>query len=327
MALTNEQFDSIMSKYEQVRNHNANVEADRKKEIYEKFPRIKEINDEMANLSLKASIEAINGDTTALRRLSEEGTILNNEKDLILERAGYKKTYLDPIYNCKDCKDTGYIGNEKCHCLKQYIINELYSQSNLNEILHRENFDNFCFDYYSPSYYDKVTGKNALENIEEVVDYCHHYIKTFDSTFTNIIIYGNTGVGKTYLSNCIAKELIEKGKSVIYLSAVRLFEILGDYTFNSKRIENVGDTVNNILNCDLLIIDDLGTEFANSFTPSAFFNVLNERLLASKSTIISTNLFPGDIAKKYTERISSRIVGNYVGIKVFGEDIRQLNRS
>jgi len=327
MALTNEQFDSIMTKYDRIRTHNESLELQRKREIFEKIPRIKEINEEMANLTFKASVDAINGNQGSLRSLSESCEVLNNEKELLLERNGYSKTYLDPIYNCKDCKDTGFIGNEKCHCLKQHIINELYSQSNLNEILHRENFDNFSFDYYSPDFYDKVTGKNALENIEEVVDYCHHFIKTFDSTFTNIIIYGNTGVGKTYLTNCIAKELIEKGKSVIYLSAVRLFDILSDYTFNSKRIENVGDTVENIHNCDLLIIDDLGTEFSNSFTPSAFFNCVNERLLASKSTIISTNLFPADIARKYTERISSRIVGNYVGIKIFGEDIRQLNKA
>jgi len=322
MALTNEQFDNIMYEYEKTRNANNKIMEARRKEISEKIPRIDEINAEIANLSLEASVKAINGDGDAILSLKENTEVLLNEKYLLLERNGFDRRYLEPVYTCRDCRDTGYIGNEKCHCLKQKIIDFLYSQSNLKEILHKENFDNFNFDYYSPDIYNEKTGKNALDNIQEIVDYCYTYIKHFDAKPKSILIQGNTGVGKTYLTNCIAKELIEKGKLVVYISAIKFFDLMADYSFNSKKIEGANDTVNMMFDCDLLIIDDLGTEFTNSFSGTALFNCINERMINSKSTIISTNLSLNDIKKKYSERIYSRILGNYQVFEVFGKDIR-----
>ena len=322
MAISNEQYDAIMHKYEIRKNKNSAILEKRKSEVEEKIPRIGEIDKEIANISIETTKRMIDGDSNAHRNLLEEIEVLSNEKIMLLEKNGYKADYLLPVYTCKDCKDTGYIGREKCHCLKQEIINLLYDQSNLKNILHKENFDNFRFDYYSSEIYDENLDKNALENIEEVVDFCHRYIKSFDSECKNIFFYGNTGVGKTFLTNCIAKELIEKGKLVVYLSAIRLFELLADQNFNTKKFENVNDLVSRLFDCDLLIIDDLGTEFVNSFTVSALFNCINERMINSKSTIISSNLGLKEISNKYEERISSRIFGNYELLKIFGEDIR-----
>lgn len=324
MGLSNEQFDNIMKKYEMRRTQNEHIANSRATEIATKLPRINEINSEIASTTLKSTIKAIEGDREALLSLREEIELLSSERELLLEKNGYPLNYLDPIYTCKACKDTGYIDNDKCHCLKQEIINCLYSQSNIMAQLKKENFKTFNDNYYSPNKFDMETGKNALENIDEVKDYCYKFIEQFKVKTRNIFITGDTGVGKTFLTNCIAKEIINKGNLVIYLSAIRLFEIFSDYQFSSKNIKNVSDIVNNIYTCDLLIIDDLGTEFTNTFTTSALFNCLNERIIADKSTIISSNLDIDEITKIYSERISSRIIGNYNFLKIFGEDIRKI---
>ena len=149
------------------------------------------------------------------------------------------------------------------------------------------------------------------------------YIKNFKDSHESLLIYGNAGVGKTFLVNCIAKELIEQAYSVIYLSAVQLFDLLADLSFNShKSTGNKHISMRELLSCDLLIIDDLGTEMANSFTASSLFNCLNERLIRQKSTIISSNLSVDELKQNYTERIFSRAVGNYTVMKIFGDDIR-----
>ena len=165
--------------------------------------------------------------------------------------------------------------------------------------------------------------KKAAENIDAVVDHCHYFINNFDKTFDNLLFYGRAGTGKTFLINCIAKELIEKSYSVIYLSAVQLFDLLADYSFKRSNTTIYRQiSFDELLRCDLLIIDDLGTEMSNSFTESSLFDCLNERLIHQKSTIISTNFSLQELQQKYEERIFSRTAGNYTPLKIFGDDIR-----
>jgi len=180
------------------------------------------------------------------------------------------------------------------------------------------------YEYYSPSYIDKATNISALTNIKKVVIDCRSFIENFDSRNPNLFLYGSTGVGKTFLTNCIAKELLDRYHSVIYLSAIQLFDLLAEESFSRNNNSSFTD---DILNCDLLIIDDLGTELNNSFTISALFNCLNERLLRKHSTIISSNLSLEDLQNQYNERLFSRIIGNYKTLKIFGEDIRFLKRN
>jgi DNA replication protein DnaC len=149
---------------------------------------------------------------------------------------------------------------------------------------------------------------------------CQNFIADFDNKPKNLFFYGDTGVGKTFLSNCVAKELLEQGKSVIYFTAFQLFDILSKGVF--ERDADAIAAHQNIFDCDLLIIDDLGTEFANSFTTSQLFLCVNERILRNKSTIISTNLDMNQIVDIYSERTLSRIISNYSIIKLFGDDIR-----
>ena len=212
----------------------------------------------------------------------------------------------------------------RCHCFEQAAINLVYTQSNLKEILERENFSTFSFDYYSADDINPATGRSSLETARDAVAKCHDFIDHFDSTFSNLYLYGDTGIGKTFLSNCIAKELLDRGHSVIYFTAFQLFDILSKGVF--KRDEEALLSHRNIFDCDLLIIDDLGTELSNSFTTSQLFLCINERILRQKSTIISTNLGMNQLADIYSERVLSRISSNYTLLKLFGADIRILKR-
>ncbi|MGN0291664.1 MAG: ATP-binding protein, partial [Lachnospiraceae bacterium] len=219
-----------------------------------------------------------------------------------------------------DCQDTGYIGQERCHCFKQAAIDLVYTQSNLKSILEKENFSTFSFSYYSKEQTNPATNLSALETAEIAVAECKRFIADFDKEFSNLFLYGDTGVGKTFLSNCVAKELLDNGHSVIYFTSFELFHIFEKNVFERDR--DMKESYQNIFDCDLLIIDDLGTELSNSFTVSQLFLCLNERILRKKSTIISTNLGLNQLADIYSERTFSRISSNYTMIKLFGDDIR-----
>lgn len=328
MGLTRTQYDVIANIYN-TRRLNNKIELDRRiSEVYNKSPQVEAINREISSLAISAGRKALSGDKSAMENLKSDMAILAEDKKAALLAAGYPADYLEPIYTCPDCKDTGFIDGEPCHCFKKAVVQELYTQSNLKEILLRENFDNFNFDFYNNTSVDSITGKTPLENIEDVVDHCRYFIKNFKNSHESLLFYGDAGVGKTFLVNCIAKELIEQAFSVIYLSAVQLFDLLADLQFNSnKGFGNKHISLNEILCCDLLIIDDLGTEMANSFTASSLFNCLNERLIRHKSTVISTNLSIEELKTNYTERIFSRTVGNYTFMRIFGDDIRIIKKN
>ena len=323
MGLKREQYDVISNMYNMRRLNNKIELEERIAKVYEKAPEVEEISHQISSLAISAGRKALAGDSSAVDSLKRELVLLKDDKKAALLAAGFPCDYLDEIFTCPNCKDTGFINGEPCHCFTKAVVEELYSQSNLKEILMRENFDNFNFDYYNSGEVDSITGKTPLENIEDVVDHCRYFIKNFKDSHESLLIYGNAGVGKTFLVNCIAKELIEQAYSVIYLSAVQLFDLLADLSFNShKSTGNKHISMRELLSCDLLIIDDLGTEMANSFTASSLFNCLNERLIRQKSTIISSNLSVDKLKQNYTERIFSRAVGNYTVMKIFGDDIR-----
>ena len=227
---------------------------------------------------------------------------------------------MQPPYTCPDCKDTGQIDGKPCHCFKQAAIDLVYTQSNIRSILEYENFTHFNLDLYSNTMENPQTGFTSRQTAQNALETAYGFIQNFDSKFDNLFLYGDTGIGKTFLSNCIAKELLDTGHSVIYFTAFQLFDILEKNKF--QKDNEAAGTMQNIFECDLLIIDDLGTELANAFTVSQLFLCLNERILHKKSTIISTNLGIRQLHDTYSERIFSRILSNYIMIHLFGDDIR-----
>ena len=257
------------------------------------------------------------------------------EKEALLKCYRIDPEMLHMQYRCPDCKDTGYItdttwqdeshlllSKNKCHCFKQAIVDVLYQQSNIRNAIETENFSTFSYDYYDQDITDETTGMTAYEHMVDVVARCQDFIQNFDHTFENILFSGDSGVGKTFLSNCIAKELLESAHTVIYLTSFELFDILEKHKFRKEQNYDLEEQFQGILDCDLLIIDDLGTEFNNSFISSQLYLCLNERLLARRSTIISTNFTIDELNAQYSERILSRIIGNYHLLKLFGRDIR-----
>jgi DNA replication protein DnaC len=258
---------------------------------------------------------------TATAKLHEELASKSERRSALLTDAGFPADYLDPIYTCPDCHDTGYCDGRKCHCFRQAIINTVYAQSNIRSILERENFDNFSYDYYPADEINSTTGLSALMTAQNAVRDCRLFIDDFDNKPKNLFFYGKTGVGKTFLSNCVARELLDSGYSVIYFTAFQLFDILSKGVF--EKDSDAIDTHRNIFDCDLLVIDDLGTELSNAFTTSQLFLCVNERLLRGKSTIISTNLGLNQIVEVYSERTFSRICDAYTLIHLFSKiDIR-----
>ena len=321
MPLSNSQYDAIMREYDKRQLNNRRTLEERRKEVYEKLPRIQEIDSAIASSSVEKAKLLLAGGQNALDSLKKELSSLTDEKAALLREHGYPDDYLKPVYTCPDCKDSGYIGSEKCHCFKQAIIDTVYAQSNIRQILTKENFNSFSYDYYAKDDVSPATGLSAYDTARNAVQQCRYFIEDFDNKPKNLFIYGKTGVGKTFLSNCTAKELLDRGYSVIYFTAFQLFDILSKGVF-----EKDADAIaahQNIFDCDLLVIDDLGTELSNSFTTSQLFLCVNERLLRRKSTIISTNLSLKKMSDIYSERTFSRICDAYTLINLFSKvDIR-----
>lgn len=324
MALSNSQYDEIFRSYD-AKQLKAKRDAEaRMQDAYTRAPRLREIDAEIASASVSSARRLLDGDEGALLELKKHLKELCEEKKLLLKGLHLPEDYFDPVYECPDCKDTGYVDGRPCHCFTQQAINLIYAQSNIQDILKAENFDALSFDYYSDDIVNPTTGLTSLATARAVVARCHRFIDEFDDSFSNLLFYGDTGIGKTFLSNCIAKELLDAGHSVIYFTAFQLFDILSKGVF--KRDEEALLSHRNIFDCDLLIIDDLGTELSNSFTTSQLFLCINERILRQKSTIISTNLGMNQLADIYSERVLSRISSNYTLLKLFGADIRILKR-
>lgn len=320
MSLTNAQYDEIMRGYEERQTASRHRQEERQQELYRKIPALYQLDAEMSSASVSCARQMLSGDENALKSLHKHMAELQEEKSNLITSFGYPADYLEADYICSDCQDTGYIGQERCHCFKQAAIDLVYTQSNLRLILEKENFSTFSFSYYSKDQINPATNLSAFETASLAVSECKRFISDFDKEFSNLFFYGDTGVGKTFLSNCVAKKLLDSGHSVIYFTSFELFHIFEKNVFERDR--DMKESYQNIFDCDLLIIDDLGTELSNAFTVSQLFLCLNERILRKKSTIISTNLGLNQLADIYSERTFSRISSNYTMLKLFGDDIR-----
>lgn len=328
MPLKNYQYNSILREYDARRLKNHRELEERKSRLYHDIPELSEIDSAIISGSIDSAKLSLRGNSAALENLKARNEELSAKKTALITAHGFPADYLKPHYICPDCQDTGFIGTEKCHCFRQAVVDVLYAQSNMRRTAAQENFEHFSYSFYSDSYVDETIHQTPLANIKRVVAAAKDFIRSFDQAHDNLLIYGNTGVGKTFLSNCIAKELLSAGHTVIYLTAFQLFDILERYKFNktdSLEERNYQETANQfsyILDCDLLIIDDLGTEMNNTFITSQLYLCINERLLGQKSTIISTNLSFEQLKNNYSERIFSRIASSYTFLKIVGEDIR-----
>ncbi|WP_026653259.1 ATP-binding protein [Butyrivibrio proteoclasticus] len=317
MALSNTQYDAIMHEYEERRSLHRQELEERQRYVYDNIPGYKDLEDEAASASVRFAKRLLSGERLDRTVLKKELAELAKQKLLLLTEAGFSSDYLDMGYTCQACKDTGYIGNEKCHCFKQKIIDTLYDKSNLRTLTKSANFKLLTDKYYS--------GED-LDRFHHAVSSAEDFIKNFNSDYQNLFIYGTVGTGKSFLSICVANELLKKGNSVIYFSSSGLFELLAENSFDYRNKQELRNIYDDIYGCELLIIDDLGTERTNNFVTTELFSLVNERDIRKKSTIITTNLTLEEIQNFYSDRIFSRITSNYRFLKLSGQDIRNLKR-
>lgn len=324
-------------KQKQQQKQSIELAAERKKEeIYSKNKRLQDI-DEKLNSSAISTIKDIltNGNADSILDLKANIDNLKKEKEHILKELNINLEDLEPQYSCSICKDTGYITNNYesslCNCVKQKLFDLEYNKSNIGN-LEKENFETFDLTYYSnevneQKYKSNISPKENMKNIEKIAK---QFIQNFENPEEkNLLFTGNTGLGKTFLSNAIAKELLSKGKTVLYQTSSVMLDTIIDYRFGKEDVSK--DIYQNLLDVDLLIIDDLGTETMNSMKFTELFNIINTRLLNQNNhitkTIISTNLNLQNLFANYDERIVSRLIGSYNICRFFGEDIRLKKRA
>lgn len=305
--------------YTKIREDESRKLKNRKAEIEKLYPEIIKIDNDIKKLSISMSMAILNSDNgeQVLEEYKEKITNLRAKKYEMLVSKGYDQEYLNLHYICPLCKDTGYIGTKKCSCYRNKLIKLHYKNSLLEDILKTKNFDNFKIELFSSTKNnnEKYSPRDNMINILEGLK--AEYIPSFNSHDKNLLFYGNPGSGKSFLSYCIAKELLDLGYLVVYKTSEELIADLRDIRFNNN--SNLKDL---LINCDLLIIDDLGAEQKSDFTITEFFNLLNKKLLLKKKMLISTNLSLQGITEFYSERICSRLIGDFKLYKFFSDDIR-----
>lgn len=316
----------ILVSYERKRDKAESELEYRIKDVYSQIPEIKSIDDEVSKIGLElAKLVLLNPQDkdSIIAQSKDKMHELKLKKEELLNRYNVPNGYLDLQHSCNVCKDKGFLQNgHKCNCLKQEIINEAYKMSNLSRMLENQNFNNINTNIFSDEIFED-SNISPRQNFLQIVSTCESFVFNFDrDNDENLLFYGDTGLGKTFMCNCIAKSLLDRGHLVIYQTAFKMFEIIEDYKFKNADDHISKDNYENLFDCDLLIIDDLGTELTNSFTNSELFNILNTRLLAGKKTIISTNLSPIQLGEIYTQRIFSRVFDRFRMIKFIGNDLR-----
>ncbi len=324
MSLTNAQYDLLMRDYDRVRLENQRIASDRYAEVCEAVPSFRDLDAQAAQASLVAARKLLAANAAGSKAtegtseaLSDTLSDIARKRKALLLQGGFPADYLDPVYRCPDCKDTGYIDGARCHCLVQASIRLMYSQSHLDAVLERENFDTFDLSLYSEDEIDPTTHKSARQTALEARRIALDFVEHFEDRFENLLLSGPPGTGKTFLTHCIAREVMNRCHSVVYTTAGQLEKLLFD-----RMRERESSEYDSLLSCDLLIIDDLGTETVNSLNASALYELLNERILRRRSTVISTNKDTGELAGIYSTRIYSRLMGHYRMILFSGSDLR-----
>ncbi len=308
---------------EEIRNANHEELSRRRHEVISKEPKIAEIENELMKCGTRL-LECVLKKTSDFEEIKANIQKLQAEKLFVLEKNGFSPQYLDDIYSCKECRDTGFIGGRRCSCLKALILKHIGANSNLTEHMRNQTFENFDFSLFEDQQNDSA---HIVQLTHSICKKAKSFADTFDETHENILLTGNAGTGKTFVSSCIANHALERGKTVYYQTAYKLFEFFEKDKFSKDSEEDTSEIIKYIYDADLLIIDDLGTEFVTQFTLAAFFDIINSRIISGKSTIISTNLNFEELATIYSHRITSRFVGEYTLLQTVGKDLRSVLRA
>jgi DNA replication protein DnaC len=324
--MNSEVLKQILNEFERRRDRALHEQKMRQEKVYLKVPEIKEIDAQISKtgfLIAKAVLNNPENYMEYIEKIQKDMEQLKMKKAVLLTENNITLEYLDVNFQCNVCKDTGYLPDgQMCNCLKQELINKAYKMSNLENVLKKENFRTFKIDIFpdKPFNGEKLTPR---ENMMNILSISEGFVNNFDNNNgDNLLFYGTTGLGKTFLCNCIAKALLDKNKIVIYQTAFKILETIEDHRFRRGESQFNNEDYNLLFDADLLIIDDLGTEVTNTFTNAETFNIVNTRIIKGKKTIISTNLTPKQITETYSDRIFSRVYEKFIPLKFYGPDLR-----
>ena len=329
MALDGKVLRRAMDRYaQQLRRREADTAALRQL-IYRKDPRIEELDGLLRSTVAEAAAIALSGGSDPVRAVEavqEKNLALQEERHRRIRALGFSETCLDDIPFCPLCNDRGWIGTQPCRCLKKLYTEEQRKELSRLLDLQGERFDEFRLSYYEDRN-DPLSGMSPRQNMEMVFRVCRSYAENFGPGSGNLFLTGNPGLGKTFLSACIAAAVAERGFSVVYDTAGNITSRFEEARFGRHGEQEEAEAdVRRCLRCDLLILDDLGTEPGTTFTVGAIYELLNTRLRENRSMVISSNLSPDELDRCYNPQIASRLRGNFEVLRFYGQDIRRLKK-
>lgn len=314
------------ARYDEDKQRRAELFRARQRACYAKEPRLEAIDRELSHTMAKIIASGFRRGAdprSAIAALREENLALQRERGELLVSLGFAADYLNPEPNCSTCGDTGWVGSELCSCLRAYYVREQNAELSRMLDLAGQSFETFNFDYYSRQ---RALDQNLspYQRMEKNFDACRDYAYEFSPRSGNLLLSGDPGLGKTFLSASIARVVSDAGHSVVYDTASHVFSRFESQKFDRGDDDEAEDDVRRYLKCDLLILDDLGTELTTALVQSALYQLINTRLMTSRKTVISTNLSPGELGSRYGAAVLSRLEGEYRILPFFGEDIRKL---
>ncbi len=315
MAYNAENYKKIAAQYKD-KNLRAKEAAEaRREELHRKLPQVAEIDRALSATGLRIMREALKGKEgldVRIRKLEEGNNLLLEARREILRANGYPEDYSSVHYECEECQDIGFVNGKMCKCMRRALTLAGYESSGVLKLIEKQNFDTFDLNYYKGA---------ERRNMEQILEISKDYALNFrDDTMRNLLFMGDTGLGKTHLSSAIAKVVVDRGFDVVYESAQKIFSDFEAEKFG--RVPQGENRTERYLACDLLIMDDLGTEMQSAFTVSCLYYLINTRLINEKSMVISTNIDKEEFSRQYTDRITSRLLGEFTVCVFAGTDIR-----
>ena len=315
MGFNKENYKKIKEEYDGKYLRAQEAARLRRAEVHTAIPEIAEIDKQLASTGFKIFDATLRGE--AVDAIKAENLALQARRAEIMKAAGFAPDYTEVRYECEECGDTGTVGYSMCKCMRKKLVAASIESSGMSDLIKRQTFANFNLGYYNQT-------ADTQKRMTTIYNFLRGYAENFETEKSgNLALFGGTGLGKTHLSSAVAGAVIEKGNDVYYISAMNLFADFEQKRFgSSSSYESTGE-IDQYFTCDLLIIDDLGSEMINQFTVSCLYNVINSRLNHKKPTIISSNLTQDEFRKKYWDRISSRVFGEYLVLPFVGSDIRE----
>lgn len=317
MGYNQENYKRIREEYE-TKYLRAREAADaRREEVYLEIPELRSADRELNGLGLEIMGAVLSGKPEeALAALREKNTAILRARGDILKAHGFPADYTEIKYECPLCADSGFVDFKMCACMKKKIIEAGYETSGMAELLSTQTFENFSLDYYK-------NDPAAYRRMQQILQLMKQYAESFTvGSSGSLVLFGGTGLGKTHLSSAVARTVLDRGYDVFYTGAVNMLSDFEYQRFGNSMTGDAGQDTSRYLSCDLLIIDDLGTEVTNQFTTSVLYHIINTRLSRKLSTVISSNLSQADFKKRYWDRITSRVLGEYTVLPFAGTDVR-----